>query len=272
MPEDAQNRFEATRPHPARVYDCLLDGKDNYPVDQEVADELARRWPEIRLGTQENRAWMHRVVRRLATEHGVRQFLDIGTGIPTSPNLHEIAQEAAPAARVVYVDNDPVVLAHAQALLTPVSAAGTTSYVQADLRDPAAVLASEEVRGTLDFSKPIGLTLVAIMHFLEDAEDPYDVVATLVDALPTGSYVALSHACGDAAPASAAEAAVFYRERGVSAPVVPRSVAGIERFFDGLELLDPGVVPVNRWDEDPERRLDEDVWFFGGLGRKHRTS
>ncbi|OEV05641.1 SAM-dependent methyltransferase [Streptomyces oceani] len=255
------------RPHPARVYDCLLEGKDNYLADQEVAEELAARWPEIQQGVRENRRWMHRAVRYLAREAGIRQFLDIGTGIPTRPNLHEVAQEVEPTARVAYVDNDPLVLNHAEALLTPLTEQGRTIYLQADLRQPGRILASERLNALLDLREPVGLTLVAILHFLEESERPEAILEELVAALPSGSYVALSHACGDAAPASAKDAAAFYREREVSAPVVPRSEARINGFFAGLELLEPGVVPVSQWHPDgPD--LPEAVWFYGGVARK----
>lgn len=256
-----------SQPHPARVYDCLLDGKDNYLADQAVAEELSRRWPDIRKGVHENRAWMHRVVRHLAAEAGMDQFLDIGTGIPTSPNLHEVAQRAVPASRVVYVDNDPVVLSHAGALLKPLSSEGSTTYLEADLREPERILAAEQVRETLDMGRPVALMLVAILHFLEDREDPDGIVRTLVDALPSGSYVAISHACGDEAPEDAAEAAAFYRERKVSAPVVPRGHARIEEFFTGLELIGPGVVPVGQWMPEIPGTGEPGV-FHGGVARK----
>lgn len=257
-----------SQPHPARVYDCLLDGKDNYLADQAVAEELTRRWPDIRKGVHENRAWMHRAVLHLVNEAGIDQFLDVGTGIPTSPNLHEVAQGAVPATRVVYVDNDPVVLSHAGALLTPLSSEGRTSYLEADLREPERILQSPELRETLDLDRPIALMLVAILHFLEDAEDPYGIFRTLVDALPSGSYVALSHACGDEAPEDAREAAAFYRERKVSAPVVPRSHVQIEEFFTGLELVGPGVVPVGQW--RPEiPGTGQPGFFHCGVARKN---
>ncbi len=268
--QEGHSVLGTSQPHPARIYDCLLGGKDHCSADEEVAAELSRRWPEIPLGVRENRSWMHRVVRHLARDEGVDQFLDIGSGIPTSPNLHEVAQPEVPGARVLYADNDPVVLSHAEALLTPVTPDGRTHYLDADLRDPAALLSSPVLRETFDMDRPVALTLVAVLHFLEDHEDPYGVVSTLVDALPSGSFLALSHACGDAAPASAAEAAAFYRERKVSAPVVPRSAEAIEAFFTraGVTLLPPGVVSVARWQEDPASPGSDGVWFYGGVGRK----
>ncbi|MEV6261254.1 SAM-dependent methyltransferase [Streptomyces sp. NPDC051784] len=264
--------FEQGKPHPARVYDSLLGGKDNYPVDQAVAEGIAQRWPEIQRSAQQNRAWMARAVRHMVKEGGVTQFLDIGTGIPTRPNLHEIAQGMAPSARIVYVDNDPVVLRHAEALLTPISPEGRSTYLQADLRDPRAVLESPEVTGTLDMTRPVGLVLAAILHFLDDDEDPAGVLRVLVDALPAGSYVALSHACGDADPVRAAEASAFYRQNKVSKPVVLRTQKQIEEFFTGLELLEPGVVPVDRWRPDASASEGpDDMGFRGGVGLKHGT-
>jgi S-adenosyl methyltransferase len=260
--------LQTHRPHPARVYDYLLGGKDNFPADREAAEQGLRANPNSRIPPAENRAFLRRAVRYLAQEVGIRQFLDIGTGIPTSPNVHEIVQEVAPEARVVYVDNDPIVLAHARALLAS-SAAGRTAYVQADLQDVDAILASAEVREVLDLDQPVGLLLLAILHFVSDDDDPYGLVQRLMGALPAGSHLALSHLTGDFDPAAWAGVAAVYRKSGVVMQVRPR--VEVERFFDGLEILEPGVQSLPRWRPDPgtEAPTDEAVSVYGGIARKN---
>jgi S-adenosyl methyltransferase len=256
------------RPHPARVYDYLLGGKDNFPADREAAEQGLRANPNSRIPPRENRAFLRRVVRFLAAEAGIRQFLDIGTGIPTSPNVHEVAQAVTPAARVVYVDNDPIVLAHARALLTS-SGEGRTAYIDADLRDVDRIVGSPELRSTLDLDQPVGLLLIAILHFIPDEDDPYGVVDQLLAALPSGSYLALSHLTGDFDPEAWEGVAAVYRKSGVIMRV--RSRPEIERFFDGLELLEPGVTSVSRWRPDPgepSRATDAQVSVLGGVARK----
>ncbi|WP_405800566.1 SAM-dependent methyltransferase [Streptomyces halstedii] len=240
------HRIDTTRPHPARMYDWFLGGKDNYPVDEELGRQLLRLQPEIKQFARHNRGFMRRAVRHLA-DQGVRQFLDIGSGIPTEPNLHQIAQAAAPDASVVYVDNDPIVLAHSGALLrgTP---EGVTRYIDADVREPDTLL--ELAAETLDFTRPVALSLVALTHFLPDGDRVHELVGRYVRALAPGSHLVLSQATGDFDPETVAEGVAAYAARG--ATFVPRTHAEVGRFFDGLELLDPGVVPLGDWRPDPE--------------------
>jgi hypothetical protein len=184
--------IDVSRPHTARMYDYYLGGENHYPADRELADKVLASMPAARTAARENRAFMGRAVRFLAEEIGLRQFLDIGTGLPTSNSVHEVAQAVAPSARVVYADNDPLVLAHARALLTS-SPAGRTAYLQADLRDPESILAHPSVRELLDFGQPVALMLVAILHFIPDEARPEEIVGTLLGALPPGSYLVASH-------------------------------------------------------------------------------
>src|ERR1700757_72816 len=193
--------IDTSRPHPARIYDYGLGGKNHFAVDREVADKAMAAMPTGRTAARENRAFLGRVVRYLAGEAGVRQFLDIGTGLPTTGNVHEVAQKIAPESRVVYVDNDPLVLAHARALLTS-APEGRTAYIDADLRDPAAILSDPAVRETLDFGQPIALMLVAVLHFITEDAEAAEIVATLLDALPSGSYFVASHATAEHTPAA----------------------------------------------------------------------
>jgi S-adenosyl methyltransferase len=254
--------------HPARVYDYWLGGKDNFPADRAAAEAVLAANPAVRLTVRENRAFLRRVVRYLTAEAGIRQFLDIGTGIPTSPNVHEVAQQVAPDARAVYVDNDPIVLAHARALLAG-SGAGTTTVIQADLREPDSILQHPQVRQVLDFGQPLGILLVAVLHHLTDEDDPAGVVARLRDAAVGGSYLAISHGTADINPEAAQRAAGRFAESRTAAPYVARSHATIEGFFDGLELLDPGVVQPPLWRPDGPVSVDlERVSFYAGLGRK----
>ncbi|EXG82660.1 SAM-dependent methyltransferase [Cryptosporangium arvum] len=253
--------------HPARRYNYWLGGKDNFAADRESGDAIAAAFPGMVIAARENRKFLRRAVRFLAADAGLRQFLDVGTGIPTTPNLHEVAQDVDPSARVVYVDNDPIVLAHANALLTGTDQ-GVTTYVDADVRDPARILA--EARETLDFDRPIGLTLLAIMHFVPDADGAHTHVAELVDALPPGSYLALTHATGDFIPPEVV-AEMAKRDARSKSPVVDRDRAAFARFFDGLELVEPGIVTVARWREDTEdgdRPADETVSLYGAVARK----
>ncbi|MER6297979.1 SAM-dependent methyltransferase [Kitasatospora sp. NPDC001539] len=255
------------RAHSARVYDYLLGGKTNFPADREMADRLLADLPGARDGAAAARGVMHRMVRRLAGTHGIRQFLDIGTGIPTAPNLHEVVQAVDPTCRVVYVDNDPIVLAHSRALLSS-TAEGRTAYVEGDLRDPEKFLADPAVAATLDLTEPVALTLINIVHFLSD-EAAHPPVRKLLDALPSGSFLALTAGTADNAPEQAAVGARRYAEAGIDVHV--RSLAEVERFFTGLELDDPGVVLVNRWHPElgePSAVADSEVSVYGGLARK----
>jgi hypothetical protein len=257
------------RPHPARVYDYLLGGKDNFEADRAAAEQGLKANPNSRIPPRENRAFLRRAVRYLAAEAGIRQFLDIGTGIPTAPNVHQVAQEVAPDARVVYVDNDPIVLAHARALLTS-GPQGRTEYIDADLRDVDAILNSARLRETLDFSQPVGLLLIAIMHFVGDADDPYTLVESLLAALPSGSYLALSHLTGDFDAQAWEGVAAVYRRSGVTMQV--RSRPQIERFFAGLDMIEPGLQVLPRWRSDPadepSTASDTQVSVYGGVARK----
>ncbi|MGA5299360.1 SAM-dependent methyltransferase [Nucisporomicrobium flavum] len=258
------------RPHPARVYDYLLGGKDNFAADREAAQRGLQANPDSRIPPRENRLFLRRAVRFLA-EQGIDQFLDIGTGIPSAPNVHHVAQEINPRSRVVYVDNDPIVLAHARALLTS-HPDGRTDYIDADLRDVDTILGSATLRDTLDLDRPVGLLLIAILHFIGDEHDPGAIVERLLAALPPGSYLALSHLTGDFRPEAWEQVAQIYRRQGVTMQVRPRPV--IERFFTGLELVDPGlrILPAWRPDlgdpRDQPAPADDQVSVYGGVARK----
>ncbi|HYV81060.1 MAG TPA: SAM-dependent methyltransferase [Streptosporangiaceae bacterium] len=261
--------LQTGQPHPARVYDYLLGGKDNFAADRAAAEAGLQANPNSRIPPRENRAFLGRAVRYLAGEAGISQFLDIGTGIPTSPNVHEIAQGIEPRARIVYVDNDPIVLAQARALLTT-GPEGRTAYIDADLRDIDAILGSADLQRTLDLSKPVGLLLIAVMHFIPDEDDPWTLAARLLAALPSGSYLALSHLTGDFDPAAWAGVVAVYRRSGVTMQVRPKP--DVERFFAGLDLIDPGVVSLPQWRPDPSDvgrpPSDAAVSVYGGVARK----
>jgi S-adenosyl methyltransferase len=256
--------FDTRVAHPARVYDYWLGGKDNFAADREAARQVLAAQPGIRFGVRANRAFLRRVVRYLAEEAGIRQFLDIGTGIPTRENTHQVAQAAAPDARIVYVDNDPVVLLHASALLYS-SPEGATDYIAADLRDPASIL--ERAAATLDYGRPVALMLLLILHLIPDDADPYAIVATLLGALPRGSYLVVSHPARDIQPDAAAEAVRRYNKL-VSVPQTRRTRAEVSRFFDGLELLEPGVVQLHQWRPAGDLVPPNAVSSHGGVGRK----
>ncbi|MFI1395418.1 SAM-dependent methyltransferase [Streptomyces sp. NPDC020681] len=265
--EPAVPRIDTSKPHPARVYDWFLGGKDNYPVDEELGRQIMSIDSRAKHVARTNRWFMQRVTRWLSSEAGIRQYLDIGTGIPTEPNLHQIAQAAAPESRVVYTDNDPIVLTHAEALLrsTP---EGVTDYIQADVREPGRIL--EQARKVFDFDRPIALSLVALMHFVGDADEPYDLVSRLVDALPSGSYLVLSQLTADFDPVSVQRGVEMYAAGGVT--LAPRTRAEITRFFDGLDVVEPGVVQVTTW--HPELGVDEETEdgegasLYAAVGRK----
>jgi hypothetical protein len=266
--ESAVPEIDTSRPHPARTYNYALGGKDHFAADREVMDKMLAVTPAIRTMARENRAFLGRAVRYLAGEAGIRQFLDIGTGLPSAGNVHEVAQGEAPDAHVVYVDNDPMVLAHARALLTS-SPAGRTAYIHADLRDPLAILNDPATRDVLDFSQPIALVLVAVLHFIPDEDKPGDIVATLLDALPSGSYFLASHSTGEHDRAGGASATRDYRERGITLRL--RDSDEFARLaFAGLDLIPPGVVSVSEWrpDETGPRPSLAEVSFYGGVARK----
>jgi S-adenosyl methyltransferase len=259
--------IDTSRPHPARMYDYYIGGKNHFAADREAADRVLAAWPAARIGLRENRKFLGRAVRYLAEEAGIRQFLDIGTGLPTTNNVHEVAQAVAPSSRVVYVDNDPLVLAHARALLAS-SPEGRTAYVQADLSDPAAILSSPVVRDVLDFSQPIALMLVAVLHFLFDEEKPDEVVGALLDAMPSGSYLAASHMTLEHDPAVGVGQQV-YLDSGI--PMHARDADEFARLaFSGLEIVPPGVVLVSEWRPDFPGPLPTpaEVSCYGGVARK----
>ena len=267
----AAGDLDTSKPHPARMYNAFLGGKDNYPVDREAVRQILRHWPEVRLIARANRAFLQRAVRFLAGEAGIRQFIDIGTGIPSAGNVHEIAGQVAPGARVVYVDNDPIVHVHANALLT---GSGTTTVALADLRNPHAILADPSLRACIDFDRPVGLLLVAILHFLTDSEDPAGIVAVLRDALPDGSYLALSHATGDFhPPGTKDDAAAAYQN--AAAPLVLRTRSEVTQYFDGFDLMEPGLVQAPLWRPEgsaPRARDLAKIGIYAGVGRKAKTN
>jgi 2-polyprenyl-3-methyl-5-hydroxy-6-metoxy-1,4-benzoquinol methylase len=248
--------------HSARVYDYWLGGKDNFAADREAGDRVIAIRPAIRSEVRQNRAFLRRAVRYLAADAGVRQFLDIGTGLPSAGNTHEVAQEAAPSARVVYVDNDPLVLAHARALLT--GTPGTTAYLDADLREPGKIL--RDAAASLDFSKPVAVMLVAVLHHVTDADDPAGIVATLMAAVPPGSYLVISHPAADVHSEAVAQVAAEYNEH-VATGQTRRTREQVTAFFDGLELLPPGVVQTPQWRPDGPAATDP-VPMWAGVGRK----
>jgi hypothetical protein len=262
--DEPRVEIDTTIAHPARVYDYWLGGKDNYYADREAAERVLAVTPGLRFRVRANRAFLARAVRYLAEEARIRQFLDIGTGIPSANNTHQVAQAVAPDARIVYADNDPIVLTHARALLAS-GPKGATQYVHGDVRDPAPILAA--ATETLDFSEPVALMLLGILHLVQDEEHPYQVVSDLMAALPPGSYLAISHPAVDIHPAQA-EAQKRYNER-VSTPQTLRTREQVARFFDGLELVPPGLVYVHTWRPDPGDTAPPDATSaHGGVARK----
>ncbi|MFC4494406.1 SAM-dependent methyltransferase [Streptomyces ovatisporus] len=261
--ENAHLRIDTSRPHTARVWNYWLGGKDNYEVDRETGDQIRRLHPGIGEYARADRRFLGEAVSYLAREAGIRQFLDIGTGLPTADNTHEVAQRVAPESRVVYVDNDPIVLVHAQALLTG-TREGSTHYLDCDLRDVDTIL--ERAAETLDFGRPVGLILLGVVIFVEDDEESYGIVRRLLDALPSGSHLALSHTVTSPGMPDVDDAVAFWNANGTP-KLTQRTPEQIERYFDGLELLEPGVVSCSRW--QPGSSLDApDVAMFGGVGRK----
>jgi len=263
----APSDVDTSRPHPARMYDYYLGGKNNYLVDRQAAAAVLRAAPEVRDIARANRAFLQRVVRYLVGEAGIRQIIDIGTGIPTAGNVHEVARHSAPDVRVVYVDNDPIVHVHANALLT---GEGTTSIVLGDLRDPDAILAHPKVRELIDFDEPAALLLVAILHFIPDKAQPRRIVATFREALAPGSYLALSHGTGDFHDASVVAGASAVYE-GATAPLVLRPHQQVSAYFGGWDLIEPGLVQAPLWRPDgkpPRPRELAKIGIYAGVGRK----
>jgi hypothetical protein len=261
---DQAAEIDTSVAHPARVYDYWLGGSNNFAADREAAERVLAATPGLRSRVRANRAFLARAVRYLAAEAGIRQFLDIGTGIPAANNTHEVAQAVAPDARIVYVDNDPIVLAHATSLLAG-SPQGATQYIDGDLRDASVILRA--AAGTLDFTRPVALMLVGILHLIQDSEEPHRIVAGLMDALPSGSYLAISHPASDI-NAGQAEAQRRYNER-VRTPQTLRTRDEVTRLFEGLDLVPPGVVYVHAWRPDPGDAPPEGgVSAYGGVARK----
>ncbi len=270
QPELSGTVLDLDSPHSARMYDYYLGGRTNFRADRAAADQVIKRYPHVRTTAVENRAFMRRAVRFLA-EQGFDQFLDIGTGIPTSPNLHEVVHRVNPDARVLYVDNDPMVLTHARALMDDTSAR-RTRYLPADLREPHTVLGSAELADTLDLNRPVALSLLAILHFVRDEDAPLDLVRAYLGALAPGSALVISHVTAFYAPAWH-ELEAIYNTAGVDAQV--RDPEEIALFLDGLELVDPGLVLVDQWRPDPgsKQLRPEQVSCYGAVGylNQHTT-
>jgi hypothetical protein len=251
-------------PHPARVYDYFLGGKDNFEADRIAAQAGIKAFPKTAESARASRAFLRRVVRFLTAEAGIRQFLDIGTGLPSGENVHQVAQSLAPSARIVYADNDPIVLRHAQALLKG-SSEGTVAYLDADLRHPDKIL--EEAAKTLDFSQPIGLLLLGILHNVGDQHDPHGIVRRLLQDIPAGSYLAVCHLTADIYP-ELADFAKALNERQLDAPLVLRDHAQVMSYFDGLDLVEPGVVQLSKWRPQTEAESTAAAALWGGVARK----
>jgi S-adenosyl methyltransferase len=263
-PEQEQVDFDTSVAHIARVYDYWLGGKDNFEADRTAGEEALAAYPDLVSSVRANRAFLARGVRFLAAEAGIRQYLDIGTGIPSANNTHEVAQSVAPESRVVYVDNDPIVLAHARALLVG-RPEGTTDYLDADLRETEKIL--DHARGLLDFSQPVALMLVAVLHLIGPEDHPYSIVSQLIDAVPPGSYLLLSHVASDIEPEKMAEMGKRLN-RLLAQKGYYRSQAEVTQFFTGLELVEPGVVPVQHWRQDSEIEGARRAAMWGGVARK----
>ncbi len=259
--------LETEVPHSARIYDYLLGGKDNYAADRAASVEITKDWPHLPVSMRANRNFLARLTEQVATEHGIRQFLDVGTGLPTSPNLHEVAQRFAPDSRILYIDNDPIVLVHARALLgsTP---EGRTAYLDADLHDPDTILGSQQLRDLFDLGQPVAVSLLAILHFIVDDQVVQGILDRIMHHLPSGSLLALSTCTADSAPDEVTIGVAAYNAAGI--PTAARDKARVERFFDGMDLLDPGVVLVHHWHPDEQSAAMDDthVHMYGGLARK----
>ena len=257
--------FDTSVAHQARMYDYVLGGKDNYAADRAAVEAGLKVWPDMAFAMRANRAFLGRAVRYLAADAQMRQFLDIGTGIPTSGNTHEIVQAIAPQSRVVYVDYDPVVLAHARALLVSRDE-GATAYIDADLRDTDRILA--EAAELLDFSQPVAITLLAILHAIPDADDPHAIVAKLADAVPAGSHLAVSHSGSDLFVPDTKETFSTVINQTMQQQYTARSREQIDRFFAGMDLVAPGLVPVEEWRPDPAMANAGTSAVYGAVGRK----
>jgi len=247
----------------ARMYDYFLGGHENFAADRIAALKVIDAAPEVPVLARENRKFLGRTVRFLAGQAGISQFLDLGTGLPTRGNVHQVAQQVNPDAKVIHVDNDPMVLAHSRALKT---GAGT-AVIQADMREPGAILTHQDTRRLIDFDRPLAILFVSVLHFVAEADDPYGIVAAFIDAAAPGSYLVLSHVTTDPSPQTAARVAAVYATTMNEA--APRTRAGILAFFDGLQLIEPGLLPVSQWRPDQPVREDPGKgWLLGGVGRK----
>ena len=257
--------FDTSVAHQARMYDYVLGGKDNYAADRAAVEAWLQADPGVAVSCRANRAFLGRAIRYLAADVGIRQFLDIGTGIPTAGNTHEVAQAAAPESRVVYVDYDPVVLAHARALLTS-SESGATEYIQADLRDTPVILG--QARQLLDFTRPVAVTLLAVLHAIPDSDDPHAIVAQVMDAVPSGSYLAISHAGSDLLDRQTLGSVRDIVTQMVHLEPGFRSREQVSRFFDGLDLVEPGLVRAEEWRPGPPTPVADKSAFWCAVARK----
>ena len=255
--------FDTSVAHPARVYDYLLGGKDNYDADREAAEGIKAISPNVVASVRANRAFLRRAVQYLAAEAGIRQFLDIGTGLPTAENTHQVAQEVAPESRIVYVDNDPIVLAHARALLTS-APEGATAYIDADLRNIDQIMS--EAAATLDFSKPVAVMLLCIMQYVPDSAGPHQIVSRLMEQVSPGSYLTMSDTTRDIETEQMVAGAAQYNQRLGPNVFTPRTGAEFAAFFDGLDLVEPGLVPLPQWRAlaDPKQVIP----MYAAMGRK----
>jgi hypothetical protein len=256
--------FDTSVAHIARVQDYWLGGKDHFRADREAGEEAIQAFPEMVASVRNTRAFLARAVKYLAGEAGIRQFLDIGTGIPAVNNTHEVAQSIAPESRIVYTDHDPAVLAHARALLTS-APEGQTAYLDADLRDPEKIL--RDASATLDFSRPVAVMLVAVLHCIPDQDDPYGIVRRLVDAVPSGSHLVISHPANDIRATEMAAMATRLN-RLMAQKVTPRSRGDVTRFFEGLELVEPGIVRAPEWRPESEADAAGTSTMWSGIARK----
>jgi hypothetical protein len=263
--EEPKSPIDSTVPHTARIWNYWLGGKDNFGADRAVGDQVQQFLPDIVTSARADRAFLRRAVRFLVTDAGIRQFLDVGTGLPTAQNTHEVAQAIAPESRIVYTDNDPMVLAHARALLTSADE-GATDYLDADARDTARILTA--ATNTLDFGKPVAVMLLGILNFIGDDDEAIGIVRQLVAAVPSGSYLAVAHPTTEIRPEESAAAAEQWNQTATP-PITLRTKAAMLRYFEGLELLDPGVVTCTKWRPEPDDpTAATDVYQFCGLARK----
>jgi hypothetical protein len=264
-PDSGPDTFDTSVAHIARVYNFWLGGRDNYAADRDAAEQVIAAYPTIRSSVRAQRAFLGRAVQYLVTEAGIRQFLDIGTGLPSADNTHEVAQRAAPESRVVYADDDPIVLAHARALLTS-SPEGATHYVDADLRDTAKIC--EQAAEILDFGQPLAILLIGVLHCIPDRDDPAGIVSSLVSVMPPGSYLVIAHPASDIHQSQVSTAANRINPL-MAEPVTLRTHDQVSSFFDGLDLVEPGLVQLHRWRPGPDGPVpDHDIANYGAIGRK----